>query len=60
MQGPAWSGRKENLMSILWIAVIIALVIGLIKTSFKLLKFLFTVALIAAALFLLSSLGILF
>lgn len=47
-------------MSILWIAVIIALVIGLIKTSFKLLKFLFTVALIAAALFLLSSLGILF
>ena len=45
-------------MSILWIAVAIALVIGLVKTSVKLLKFLFTVALIGAALLLLSSLGI--
>lgn len=45
-------------MSILWIAVAIALVIGLIKTSVKLLKFVFTVLLIGAALLLLSSLGL--
>ncbi len=44
-------------MSILWTAVIIALVICLIKTSLKLLKFLFTVGIIAGALLLLSSLG---
>lgn len=60
MQSPAGTGRKETLMSILWIAVAIALVIGLIKTSVKLLKFVFTVGLICAALFLLSSLGIIF
>lgn len=45
-------------MSILWIAVAIALAIGLIKTSVKLLKFFFTVGVIAAVLLLLSSLGI--
>ena len=45
-------------MSILWIAVAIALVIGIIKTSIKLLKFLFTVGVIAAVLLLLSSLGV--
>jgi hypothetical protein len=46
-------------MSILWIAVAVALVIGLIKTSIKLLKFIFTVALIGAVLILLSSVGLL-
>lgn len=46
--------------SLLWIAVAIALVIGLIKTSVKILKFLFTVAAIGAVLMLLSSFGILF
>ena len=46
-------------MEFLWIAVAVALVIGLIKTSLKLLKFLFTVGLILAALMLLSSLGVL-
>jgi hypothetical protein len=46
-------------MSILWIAVAIALVIGLIKTSIRLLKFIFTVALIGAVLILLSSVGLL-
>lgn len=45
-------------MSILWIAVAAALVIGLIKTSVKLLKFIFTVCLIGAALLFLSSLGV--
>ena len=45
-------------MSILWIAVVIALAICLIKTSVKLLKFLFTVGVIAAGLLLLSSLGV--
>lgn len=45
-------------MSILWIAVVIALVIGLIKTSIKLLKFLFVVGVIAGVLLLLSSLGV--
>ena len=46
--------------NILWIAVAIALVIGLIKTSVKLLKFIFAVCLIAGALLFLSSvLGIL-
>jgi hypothetical protein len=46
-------------MSILWIAVAVALVIGLIKTSIRLLKFIFTVALIGAVLILLSSVGLL-
>lgn len=46
--------------NILWLAVAIALVIGLIKTSIKLLKFIFGVALIAGALLFLSSvLGVL-
>ena len=44
--------------TILWTAVGIALVIGLIKVSGKILKFLFTVGIIAAVLFLLSSLGL--
>lgn len=46
-------------MSILWIAVVIALLFGLIKASAKLLKFLFTVGVIAGVLLLLSSLGVL-
>lgn len=37
-------------MSILWLAIAIAMVIGLIKTSVKLLKFVFTVCLIAGLL----------
>ena len=45
-------------MSILWAAVAIVMVIGLIKTSVKLLKFLFTVCLIAGALLFLRSLGL--
>ena len=44
--------------SIIWIAVAVALVIGLIKTSVKLLKFIFTVGVIAAALLVLKSLGV--
>lgn len=44
--------------NIIWIAVAIALVIALIKTSVKLLKFLFTVGLIAMVLLLLRSLGV--
>ena len=44
--------------SILWIAVGIALAIALIKTTVKLLKFLFTVGVIFAILMLLSSLGL--
>lgn len=44
--------------SIIWIAVAIALVIALIKTSVKLLKFLFTVGVIAMGLLLLRSLGV--
>ena len=44
--------------NIIWIAVAIALVVALIKTSVKLLKFLFTVGLIAMALLLLRSLGV--
>ena len=44
--------------SILWIAVAIALVIGLIKTTLKILKFVFTVALIGAVLLVLYSFGI--
>lgn len=43
-------------MSILWLAVAIAMVIGLIKTSVKLLKFVFTVGLIAGALLFVSTL----
>jgi hypothetical protein len=46
-------------MNIIWLAVAIALGIGLIKTSIKLLKFIFTVALIGAVLILLSSVGLL-
>jgi hypothetical protein len=46
-------------MNIFWLAVAIALAIGLIKTSIRLLKFLFTVALIGAVLILLSSVGLL-
>ena len=45
-------------MSILWIAVGIALVIALIKASAKILKFVFTVGVIAAVLLLLRSLGV--
>ena len=45
-------------MSIIWIAVAIALVIGIIKASAKIIKFLLTVGVIAAVLFLLSSLGV--
>ena len=45
-------------MSILWIAVGIALVIALIKVSGKILKFVFTVGVIAAILLLLRSLGV--
>ena len=45
-------------MSILWIAVAIALVIALIKASAKILKFVFTVGVIAAVLLLLRSLGV--
>ena len=49
-----------DFMDIVWIAVAIALVIGIIKTSIKLLKFIFTVCLIIGALlFLTSVLGIL-
>jgi len=46
-------------MSILWIAVVIALLFGLVKVSAKLLKFLFTVGVIAGVLLLLQSLGVL-
>ncbi len=46
-------------MELLWIAVAVALVIGLVKTSLKLLKFLFTVGLILVGLVLLSGIGIL-
>jgi hypothetical protein len=46
-------------MNIFWVAVAIALVIGLVKTSIRLLKFIFTVALIGAVLILLSSVGLL-
>ena len=44
--------------SILWAAIAIALVIGIIKTTIKLLKFIFTVALIAVGLLFLVSLGL--
>ena len=44
--------------SILWTAVAIALGIGLFKATAKLLKFVLTVGIIAAVLFLLSSLGV--
>ena len=47
-------------MEILWIAIAIALVIGLIKTTVKLLKFIFTVALIAVIILVVTTfLGIL-
>ena len=45
-------------MSILWTAVAIALVIAIIKASGKILKFVFTVAVIAVILLLLRSLGV--
>ncbi len=46
-------------MQILWIAVAVVLVIALIKTSLKLLKFVCIVGLVAVALFFLSSIGVL-
>lgn len=45
-------------MCILWLAIAIALVVGLIKTSVRLLKFIFTVCFIGAAWLFLSSLGL--
>ena len=47
-------------MQILWIVLAVVLVIGLIKTSVKLLKLVFGLCLVVgAALFILSTLGIL-
>ena len=45
-------------MSILWIALGVAFVIGLLKATWKLLKFLCLAGLIAAALLFLSSIGL--
>ena len=45
-------------MSFLWIAVVIFLAFGFIRTSIKLLKFLFIVGVFVGVLLLLSSLGL--